>query len=97
METEPTYFQKDLQSSSSITVKEQIPFNYLGEISRDTPLPFCLIGQVLRKVQVENATTILITPAWQAQSWYPKTLHMSIHNPVLISKGNNLLIGTDFQ
>ena len=39
METEPTYFQKDLQSSSSITVKEQIPFNYLGEISRDTPLP----------------------------------------------------------
>ena len=29
--------------------------------------PFCLIGQVLRKVQVENTTISLITPAYQAR------------------------------
>ena len=59
--------------------------------------PFCFIGRVLRKDQVENATIILITQAWQAQPWYPKELQMSIHNPVLIPKGSNLLIGLDFQ
>ena len=39
-----------------------MPFNYLGEISRDTPSPspFCLTGRVLRKLQVENGTIILI-------------------------------------
>ena len=58
---------------------------------------FCFIGRVLRKDQVENATIILITQAWQAQPWYPKELQMSIHNPVLIPKGSNLLIGLDFQ
>lgn len=50
----------------------------------------------MTKVQVENATIILITPAWQAQPLYPKALQMSIHNPVLISKRNNLLLGPDF-
>ena len=50
----------------------------------------------MTKVQVENATIILITPAWQTQPLYPKALQMSIHNPVLISKRNNLLLGPDF-
>ena len=32
--------------------------------------PFCLIGRALRKGQVEVATIILVTPAWQEQPWY---------------------------
>ena len=59
--------------------------------------PFYLIGQVLGKVQIQNSTIILRTPAWQAQPWYPKGRHISIHNPVLILKENNLLIGPDSQ
>ena len=52
---------------------------------------FCLIGLVLRKVQVENATTILITPLWQAQPWYPKALQMSSHYPVFLPTPNKSL------
>lgn len=32
---------------------------------------FCLMQQVLKKIQAENATKILITLSWQAP-WYPK-------------------------
>ena len=53
-------------------------------------LAFFIIGKVLRKVQIEMATIILITAAWQGQSWYPKTLQMSIRNPILIPRTADL-------
>ena len=31
---------------------------------------FSLVGQVLKKVQKERATLLLIAPAWQSQAWY---------------------------
>ena len=34
--------------------------------------PFCHIGKVLEKVQIDMATIILINPAWKSQTWYPK-------------------------
>ena len=91
METEPTYFQTDLQSfldsghrpfhlkntSSSIGYlawkpdpfsKELDPFqlSWRNLMGYAFP-PICLIGRVLRKAQLKNATQTLITSAWLAQ------------------------------
>jgi len=38
----------------------------------------------IKKVQVEQATLLLITPVWQTQPWYPKILKMSIIHRILI-------------
>ena len=54
---------------------------------------FSLIGQVLNKVQSEQTTLILITPAWQAQSWFPKLLQKSVRTPLLLPKNPELLLG----
>jgi len=40
--------------------------------------PFCLIGRVLQKVQLDQATLLMITPTWQSQSWYLRLLQLSI-------------------
>lgn len=57
--------------------------------------PFCLIPRVLKKVLVEKATILLITPAWQTQAWYPSILQMSVQNPLSIPKTRNLLLDPD--
>jgi len=54
--------------------------------------PFSLIPRVLKKIQDEKATLLLITPAWQTQAWYPWTLQLSIRNPILILKEKHLLL-----
>lgn len=46
--------------------------------------PFSLIGRVLWKVRSDQATMLLITPAWQTQSWYPQLLHLSVQKPILL-------------
>ena len=54
--------------------------------------PFCLITRVLRKVfrdQVPQMT--LITPLWSTQPWYPRLLEMSIQNPIILPRFQNLL------
>ena len=53
--------------------------------------PFCLIGRILAKVQREQASLILITPAWQSQNWFPKLLEMSVKHPILLPRLPNLL------
>ena len=53
--------------------------------------PFCLIGKVLWKVKTDYATIVIVTPAWQTQSWYPQLLHMSIKNPLLLPQRLDLL------
>ena len=55
--------------------------------------PFSLIGRVLHKVLFDQATLILITPAWQTQSWYPQLLRLSIRNPLILPKVPDLLQG----
>ena len=45
-----------------------------------------LIGRVLNKVQKEKVTLLLITPAWQTQSWYPLMLHLTVRIPLLLPK-----------
>ena len=59
--------------------------------------PFCLIGRVLKKVQLDQATLIVVTPEWQTQSWYPQLLQMSIKNLLLLPSISNLSIGPNKQ
>ena len=40
--------------------------------------PFALIVRVLENVQEDHVSIILITPAWQTQSWFPALLRISV-------------------
>ena len=57
--------------------------------------PFRLIHRVLRKVQNERATLLLIAPVWRQQAWYPMLLRMLIEQPVLIPLSPHLLTAPD--
>ena len=46
--------------------------------------PFVLIARVMAKVIREKASTVLVTPLWETQRWYPVLLLWSIANPLLI-------------
>ena len=59
--------------------------------------PFCLIGRVLEKIQLDQATLIVVTPGWQTQSWYTQLMQMSINYPFLLPSIPNLLIGPNKQ
>ncbi|KAI8491838.1 G patch domain-containing protein 1 [Branchiostoma belcheri] len=53
--------------------------------------PFSLVFKVLRKVQSDVATVILIAPVWKSQAWYPKVLNMLFESPVLLPQSWDLL------
>lgn len=46
--------------------------------------PFSLIGKVLQKIQVCQATAIVVVPRWRTQFWYPKLMKMLLQAPVQI-------------
>ena len=54
--------------------------------------PFSVIEKVLRKIQENRVTVILITARWQSQPWYPWLLKMSIRNPILLPNKNTFLM-----
>lgn len=51
---------------------------------------FSLIGRVLKKVAIDQAILILITPIRQAQLWYPQLCQMP---QLFLPNMRNLLIG----
>ena len=51
------------------------------------------MGRVLHKVLIDQATLILITPAWKTKSWYPQLLRLSIQNLLILPKVPDLLQG----
>ena len=53
--------------------------------------PLSLIGKVLQKIQVCQATAIVVVPCWSAQFWYPKLLKMLLQAPVQIPVTPNTL------
>ncbi|CAH1248153.1 C16orf58 [Branchiostoma lanceolatum] len=53
--------------------------------------PFSLVFRVLRKVQTDHATVMLVAPVWRAQAWYPKLLHMLYDRPTLLPHRRDLL------
>ena len=86
----PSYISWKLDPLSKGRGAFQISWQHL----RGHVLPtFSLIGRVLKKVQTDQALILLITPAWQSQSWFPRLLQMSIKNPTLVLQMEDLLLG----
>ena len=54
---------------------------------------FWMIGRVLRKVKKDQINMIIVTPAWQSQSWHPVLLKMT--NPVLLPNHSKVLLSRE--
>ena len=96
---------KSVTSSASIYITLKPDPNREGADSLQLPWwilkgyvfpAFCLNGHALLKVQVDNATIILMCPVWQAQLWYTKVLQMSIHNLILIPQKKQAIAWSEF-
>lgn len=48
--------------------------------------PFSLIGAVLKKVEEDQATLLLVAPMWLIQPWFTKLLRLLIVDPVILPK-----------
>ena len=46
--------------------------------------PFGLILRVLQKIELDNATCVLVLPLWTSQTWFPKLLKLLIDHPLLL-------------
>ena len=53
--------------------------------------PFSLMGRVLRKVELDQATIVVVAPVWQGQPWFPKLLQLAVRNPILLPFRKDLL------
>ena len=54
--------------------------------------PFCLLGRVLKLLQVqETPKALIVAPLWPGQPWYPVLLQMVVANPILLPKFPKLL------
>ena len=51
--------------------------------------PFSVISQVLQKVEMAQARTILIVLNWPTQSWYLRLARLIIHRPILLPKNKS--------
>ena len=54
--------------------------------------PFSMIPHVMRKVQRDQSTIVLVTPIWPSQTWYQNLIHMSCRDPLVIPHSPNLLM-----
>ena len=60
--------------------------------------PFALIHKVLKKVEEDKVSSlIIVTPIWQTQSWYPELLRLSVRNSIILSLKEYLLKGPQNQ
>ena len=48
--------------------------------------PFSIIGRVLKKIQVDKATLLIILPLWPTQPWFPTALQLLVAEPVLLPR-----------
>ncbi|XP_057316824.1 uncharacterized protein LOC130657847 [Hydractinia symbiolongicarpus] len=53
--------------------------------------PFNLIGKVLAKINIDQATGILVVPFWSSQPWFPQAINMLYRTPVLFPPSSRLL------
>lgn len=54
--------------------------------------PFPLLGKVIRKARMEQASFILIAPKWPAQLWFPDLLGLTHLPPLQLSLGPRSLL-----
>ena len=48
--------------------------------------PFSVISRVLRKVEADRATVLLVAPVWPTQVWFPRLLSMLVDAPVFLPR-----------
>ena len=53
--------------------------------------PFSCIAQVINKIELDNATGILIVPLFTTQPWFTRLLRILISEPLLLPKSQNCL------
>ncbi len=53
--------------------------------------PFALIHRVLKKLQLDQTSVLLVAPVWPSQPWYPVLLALLSDVPVLLPPWNHLL------
>ncbi|XP_070173455.1 uncharacterized protein [Littorina saxatilis] len=44
--------------------------------------PFCLLGKVVRKADIEKPALVLVAPRWPSQHWYPDLVRMAVRPPI---------------
>ena len=55
--------------------------------------PFSVLGRVLSKIKMEQASGILVLPLWPTQPWFPVMMDLLVGHPRLVKPNpNNLLI-----
>jgi len=54
--------------------------------------PFCIIQKVLRKIQADKATGIIVVPHWPTQAWWPYLMRMLIAAPLILPRNRDTLI-----
>ena len=48
--------------------------------------PFSIIGRVLKKIQEDKATLLVVLPLWPTQTWFPTALQLLVAEPVLLPR-----------
>ena len=53
--------------------------------------PFCILKRVLQKINIDQATGIIIVPNWPTQTWWPYLMSMLINNPIILPRKTRTL------
>ena len=53
--------------------------------------PFCIIQRVLQKINIDQATGIIIVPNWPTQTWWPYLMSMLINYPIILPRKTRTL------
>ena len=54
--------------------------------------PFSIISQVIKKIELDGATGILIVPDWPTQAWYPLLRRLLLADPLRLNWQHDLVI-----
>ena len=54
--------------------------------------PFSLIAACLQKIELDQATGVLVVPIWQTQPWFTTLLHLLVDYPLRLPESNHLLM-----
>jgi hypothetical protein len=57
--------------------------------------PFALIGQIIRKLQLDQADLLLVAPAWSAQHWFALLPEVLCQLPAVLPWNHQLLTGPE--
>lgn len=54
--------------------------------------PFCLLGKVVRKIDLERPALVLVAPLWPSQHWFPDLLRLAVRPPIPLAKRRGELV-----